>query len=559
MATYSKIFVYLRFSSDGQADGSSFDRQRAAAEAYLRTLGIDKSSPDVVWIEDPGYSAFHGDHLRVGKLGKLVEQVRSRQVSNGLLICEGASRASRQGAFAFLALIQEFLNADFTVQLLDGTQAFNKNNIPAFFGTLLALRGDIAQAESQAKSEYSLKNWARRREQARAEGTAFTSECPRWLKVVDGRYEPIPDRVKSITNVFKLALDGWGVTKIVGYANENQWPVPAKTAGWHSSLVNRLFNNRALIGEFQPYQQTGGKRTPLGEPIPGYYPAVIDAHIFHAVQNVRAKASQFPRRRDENNYNFLMGMAKCECGAAWRRINKNSGKQVGYAIYSCANRVRRLTDCPNMPARAFDHVFISVACQHIPALLATEGQSEVETERLAIDAQLEDLQRRRETLAQFIVTNPDLGSELGDKLRTLISERQVLEKRRAQLAVNEVPEDFSFGEAVAVFLPAFLDVLDPKSTDGEAAFRARALFRARLIESVQLVEVARDRKSFILHLKNGARLEHPTTLFTAEGDDIEDLGFGALTDWTDEEVSDLSKARSEALASIKRLGKARKA
>jgi hypothetical protein len=553
LLVYSIIFVYLRYSSDGQADGLSFERQRAAAESYLASIGIDKNAPEVVWVEDPGFSAFHGEHLRAGQLGKIVAQVRSRKVTGGMLVCETVSRASRQGSFALLPLIQDFLNADFTIKLLDGPEAFNRNNVPKFLGTMLALQADLAHAESLAKSEYSIANWAKRREQARTNGTAFTSECPRWLRVVDDNYVPIRECVESVVKVFQLALNGWGVTRIVSYANKNSWVAPAKKPGWHLSLVNRLLQNKALLGEFQPYQRVNGKRVPLGDPIAEYYPAVIDADLFYAVQGIRSKAAQFPRRRDENNYNYLLGLATCECGASWRRINKNSGKQAGYAVYACSNRVRHVTDCPYMPARKFDNVFVGAACEQIPALLATDGQSDIEKERLAIDAQLQDLHKRRESLVRFIEANADLEMELGDKLRSLVYERRELEARRAQLTVHEVPQDFSFGEAVAVFLPAFLDIYDANSPDGEAAFRSRALFRARLIEAVQAVEVARDRKSFTVKLKNGTQFTQSSALalLPLDAEDIEDIGYGASTDLTEDE---LAETRSEALAAIKRVG-----
>ncbi|MFM0354126.1 recombinase family protein [Paraburkholderia nemoris] len=552
MRPFSKIFVYLRFSSDGQADGLSFERQRAAAERHLALLGVERSSPEVVWVEDPGYSAFHGEHIRIGKFGKFVEQVRSGKITGGLLVCEAVSRATRQGSFALLPLIQDFLRADFTVQLLDGTPAFNSGNVPRFLGTMLAMQADIAQAESQIKSDYSLANWAKRRERARTDGKPFTSECPRWLEVKDGVYAPITDRVESVVKVYELVRDGWGVSKIVRHANRNGWAAPGKNAGWHNSLINRLLNNRALIGEFQPYQRVAGKRVALGETIQSYYPVVIDKDLFHAVQNIRNKTSKFPGRRDDNNYNYLLGLAKCECGSSWRRVNKNSGKQVGYAQYTCANRVRQTTDCPSMPARAFDHIFVSIACERIPAMLATDGQNELETERLSIEAQLGDLQSRREALLEFIQANPDLAAEVGDKLRSVVSARQTLEGRLKDIIVSEVPQDFSFGEALGVFLPAFLDIYDPSTPDGEAAFRARALFRSRIVEAVQGVEVARDRKSFSLQLKNGARIVHPMALFDLP-DGIEDAGFGPPIDMTDEELRELAESRSEGLSKVKRL------
>jgi recombinase len=143
--------------------------------------------------------------------------------------------------------------------------------------------------------------------------------------------------VASIREVLGLARDGWGVSRIVRYANKSNLPVPGKKRTWHLSLINRLFANKALIGEFQPYHDAPEGRVPQGEPIPGFFPVVVDKDLFYSVQSLRGKAVKFPKRRDGNNFNYLMGLAMCECGGSWRRMNKACGTQEGYALYGCSN------------------------------------------------------------------------------------------------------------------------------------------------------------------------------------------------------------------------------
>ena len=499
---FSVVFVYERCSSDEQVEGNSFERQRKAAEAHLESLNLPKEIP-VEWLQDAGFSGFSGKHVRKGKLGKFVDRIRSGELKNGLFICESVSRASRQGPMAFLSMVNLMLEAGFTIQLLDGSAPFDRHKMPPFMGTQLAIHADIARAESQVKSDFSKANWDKRRRLAAETGQAFTSECPNWLTVVDGKYVPIPERIAAIRTLYALARDGWGISKLVRYANENALPAPGKGTTWHTSLVNRVLSNAALIGRFQPHRNVDGKRQPLGDVIENFFPVVLDVDLFKAVQSQRAKAVDFPKRQDDNNFNYLMGIAKCSCGGSWRRMNKNSGAQAGYALYSCSNRVRRTTKCPNVSAKAFDFQFISFACDGVPRLLHAGGNP-TRDRREEIQGSLQGLAKRRDALFTFVESNPDLAVETGENLRAILDERKELEAELAHLHTLEPPpEGFTFEQGVEVFLPAYLDFYAGDSVEAKDAFRARALFASRIRDAVASVTVAEDRKSYAVKLKNG--------------------------------------------------------
>ena len=50
-----------------------------------------------------------------------------------------------------------------------------------------------------------------------------------------------------------------------------------------------MLRNRAALGEFQKRRKLNGKETPVGEPVPNYYPAVIDEDLFRAAQEARVE------------------------------------------------------------------------------------------------------------------------------------------------------------------------------------------------------------------------------------------------------------------------------
>lgn len=545
---FSAVYVYLRFSSDGQADGFSFERQRLAANKSLEAMALPSDIP-VHWLEDPGFSAFTGRHARSGELGRFIKRVESGDIRDGLFMCERVSRASRQGSLKLLSMLNLLLEGGFTIRFLEEASSFDKDNLPDFLGTMMAIHADIAHQESKAKSDFARANWDKRRRLAAESGVPFTSECPNWLKVENGKYVPISERVAAIREIYAKARDGFGISKLVRFANEGRLPVPGKGTTWHTSLVNRVLSNPALIGRFQPRKTVQGKRVPLGKPIENYYPAVLDVDLFMAVQSLRAKAAVFPKRRDDNNYNYLMGIAQCECGGSWRRMNKNSGVQAGYALYSCSNRVRGATKCPNVPARVFDLQFIAFACEKIPALLMA-GEDPTGNRREAISGELDAGSKQLASLVAFVAKNPDLAEDTAAAMREIKQRCADLAEELHQLERQQPPPDgFSFDEGIEVLIPAYLDRYPDGSDEASDAFRARALFATRVRASVAAVTVAVDRLSYTVRLKTGQTIVEelePEGEFGPAEQYLDD-------DERDEVLNNLGQVRKRGLAIARRM------
>lgn len=538
MKQYSKVFIYLRFSSEGQEDGNSFERQREAAKGYLRRAGIPESI--VEWVEDPAMSAFTGEHIEVGALGRLLKRIRAKTIANGLIIFEAVDRASRQGSLKFSVMLSEILEAGFSIYFLDDetTGAFNVDNAPPFLHTILSLKADLANFESARKSGFSSDNWERRRNLARTQGTPITGECPRWLKVENQQYVIDEERATSINKAFRLVLEGWGISRIVRFANANGWPVPGNGNTWHTSLLNRLFSNRALIGEFQPHEGMKAKRRPSGTPISNYYPIAVEPELFYAVLGRRAMAATFPNRKDANNFNYLMGLGKCACGGTWRRMNKNSGKQRGYAQYSCSRRQIGASDCANLPAKVFDYSFIGLACERIPELLTVVDDKRAAT-IMSLQSELADIERRlKRVLALYESSDADDVIEVGKRLKALKTERRLAVEKLTELETLAPPSGpFDFGDALTAYLPAFLDTYEEnESEEAQLAFNARALFRLRVMEAVSSVTVAENRETMSVKLRNDVSFEIA----------IRNVEFSTASEYTDWEIEEMRAAERKA-------------
>ena len=69
------------------------------------------------------------------------------------------------------------------------------------------------------------------------------------------------------------------------------WAVPGfgQSEKRDQSTIHNMLRNRAAVGEFQKRRNLNGKETPVGEPVPNYYPAVIDEDLFRVAQGARVE------------------------------------------------------------------------------------------------------------------------------------------------------------------------------------------------------------------------------------------------------------------------------
>ena len=557
---YNKLFGYRRISSDPQEAGNGIARQRQAVESEVqrRVSELGFTYDDLIWLEDH-LSAFHGDHLDRGVMGDFMRQVKAGEVPPGsLFICESVSRASRQGAFVMLSMVHAMLEADMSVLLLQQGTLFNRHNVPKFLSVELALYAELAREESLIKSEHAKDNWSRIRAKARAAAAAprkegqqdagfvFTRECPRWLTVVEGRYQVIEEKADAIRKIYALALDGFGVQKLVRFANEHKLPVPGRADSWHISLIKRVLENRAVIGEFQPHVDgENGRRNHDGAPIEGFYPPIIDRDTFFAVRQLKSKRKDFPKRADANNHNYLLGLGHCECGGTWRWLNKNGPKQPGYSQYSCSNRERCFTECPKVNGRLFDHSFISWALARVPEMLAS-GEDPRQSRIMSIESQLEAVQKARSRLMKLVEAgDEDVTADILPRLRELKEQRKQYEGELVKLRTEAPPAGFTFDEAAEVFLPAFIDYWPEDAPEAEEAFRVRSLFKARVTQAVAKVVVSADRSRVTVTLRNDQ-------VDSFELPDPKEVTFGPV-ELEGEDLAELDAARLQQLRKGRRI------
>ena len=203
-----------------------------------------------------------------------------------------------------------------------------------------------AHEESKTKGMRVGAAWKNKRAKA-AEGQPMTARCPAWLRLSTDRrsYELLPERVEIVRQIFADSAAGLGMYSIANRLNKAGEPAFTGKNGWHQSYIAKTLNNRAVLGEFQPHRKEDGKRIPDGEPIAGYFPAIVSEQLFFQAQN--SKLQRIPGgsgsgRKGPGYTNLFTGLAKCAyCYSTMVFENKGLGSRGGtYLVCGNAQRAR---------------------------------------------------------------------------------------------------------------------------------------------------------------------------------------------------------------------------
>jgi hypothetical protein len=518
-----RVYSYARFSSTKQAKGNSEDRQGDDAQRWARRKGYPLA--DEYRLLDDGHSAYDGTHRIKGALGQFLADVKAKRVPKGsILFVSKASRLSREGVLTALkTTVFELIENGITLQLGEPELAFDQAAIEGpLFGVLTALL-QAAHQESKDKQDYANDNWQRRRDAARDGKARLTKRCPAWLKPTDDAtgWDVIPEAAEAIKLLFKLKAQGWGMPRLEKYMTANAaWAPPARKGprpggkGWQSKYMRRVLRWRAVLGEYQPCK--AGR--PDGDPIERYFPAIIDADLFHAVQ----------RQMDENAgggrtaggaggrgngggawafkaKNLLAGLAKCPyCGGAMHYIDRGSPDDPSPRYLACDAGRRGLKGADGKPRCKFHTMRYPEAevllLENLPALhpedvlpTADEQAERCAALRMRIAAaahKLTDTEDRIGKLTERLETTADMA--IGDRIVTRMQELEASKDdlNKAKAADEQALKDAE--RARTTFDAWQRDLATLKAALATGALDVRLRLRARLREMLDRVEIYSD-------------------------------------------------------------------
>jgi len=399
-----KAIAYVRFSSDEQADGDSIRRQTANVTRYAERhdLVIEQI------LLDEGKSAYRGEHLSVGELGKFLRQADRGTFRGYAFLIEEQDRLSRQGIRATLDVIGRFLDAGLELHVTEKSLVIRTeedlDNLAIVVPTVV--NGSSANEYTKKLSERLLSARASEREKARTTGLAVTAKVPAWLKAEVGKKAVvIPEHAKTVTRIFELAGLGLGAKRIVRSLEEEKRRPFGKNTEWSPEYVQKILRSRAVLGEWQPHKLDGKKRVPVGEPIPNFYPSIVTQLQFDAARKAVEAKTRFRKDGRRGYGGGRLDPRTLFTPRVYDYDNKvkmvyNPGRKGDYARLESRWRVGHRQHSVRL--EEFERLMLQILPDLDWREIAEEGESEeVRKARAELDAVLSEIDRRNHRLGSL--------------------------------------------------------------------------------------------------------------------------------------------------------------
>ncbi|BAQ45830.1 recombinase family protein [Methylobacterium aquaticum] len=455
-------YSYIRLSSKRQATADDkkkyrdgYRRQVELCDEYLtqnQHLTLDTS----LKLHDIGVSGFRGANSAPkgeGKLAAFQRAVEEGRVAKGsYLLLESLDRMTRTQVNVAQAMLLNLVNSGIVVVSLTDRMTYRSApDDPAsqanFMYSVMTLMR--AHEESRMKSKRLSATWEEKRRKVGA--TKLTGRCPGWLTLVGNEFELNEKRVAVVNEIMGYLADGWGRDRIAQRLNND--PDPDKRCwghgrSWHGGTVQKLTDNRALIGEFQPHklvfeERAGklvGKRVPVGDPIPDYYPRVVSEELWVRARNV-ANSRKLGRAHNAGGQtgtvisNLFGSVAACAmCGQPMNY--RDRGPRSTPVLRCSAERGGACTNAYRIPYEDTENAILSWL-----VTLDMSGGAPGEAARLAEDlrtahASRGELQARGETIvAEFGLGNRFAKAPLADIERKIAEAEAAIIDLEGRIAV----------------------------------------------------------------------------------------------------------------------------
>jgi DNA invertase Pin-like site-specific DNA recombinase len=499
-------YSYVRFSSKGkQAKGSSVYRQTqdtVAGESPESWCARNNVFFDTATtFRDLGESAYKGERQK--ELYAFVEMVRTGRVRPGsFLLVERIDRISRKGVDEGYDLCKKILKAGVSIVSLARGRVYGPDAVKGLMKGAMELQIELEQAQqySEALSARVGAAWQLKREKAR-KGTLATAAMPPWLEPAgegDGRRAVIvPEKVATVRRIFDMVIAGHGVSRVVRTLVEDGTPPIARRQAWCRTTVRRILADRTVLGEYQPRRGRGKERATDGDPIKGYFPAVVSPATFHQARACLGSRKLQNAGRESKLANVFSGLLKdARTGASYitaLRIEyatkrpadmPKGGKRKDGKRHHVLLSAVKAGGSSSFPFAVFERAVLGRLSEIDPReLLPPTGEAD---EVLGLAGELASVEAEVEAIAAEM--DREFSDVLAGVLRRKEARKKDLASRLADARLRAAnPAVEAWGEAQTL-----LGALDNAPDQGEAKLRLRAVLR-RVVESIWLLVVGRGR------------------------------------------------------------------
>lgn len=482
-----RAYSYIRISTDIQRKGDGLNRQLQLSAEYASKIGLELDT--AFRLRDEGVSAFRGDNATSGKLREFLDAVSDGRVPKGsFLLIESLDRLSRQTVVQSLFLFLDLIRAGINIVTLADERVYGADvdEMQLIMSIFVMSR---AHEESEIKSMRLAKAWEAKR--ADAKSKKLTGKCPMWLQLSSdkGSFLLIDDRVATIRKIFTWSAEGAGAFTIARRLNRLGEASFKGLSSWGTSSVSKILGNRAVLGEMQPHMMVDGRRKPIGDPITGYFPQIVDEELFERAQGARiSRRVSSAGRRGVGQQNLFTHVAKCaRCGSPMHLLDKGP-KPKGSVILRCSSAIKG-TGCraKSWNYQHFERAFLSYVREvGLRELIGGEGSLESLAKAEAIrqsEARLAELRHKRDRtfdLASAEELSEEFYRQKADALFRQIREEEArLDQFRAHFAsLQSVARVENIDELISAVQPASLE-------NEEVRIRASAAIKA-IVRSLKL-------------------------------------------------------------------------
>jgi DNA invertase Pin-like site-specific DNA recombinase len=474
---------YTRYSAPSQSEGDSVRRQTTITREWCKRndVVLDDSRNYL----DRGKSAYHGRHRKDGgALKAFLDDIDRGDIQSGsVLIIENLDRLSRENPWDAVPLLCNIINRGITVvTLTPGETIYERgSNMTALIMAVVEFtRG---HSESKTKANRMGEVWAEKRRAVREKRTILTKQLPAWIAVHEGKLVTVPSRVRLIRRMFELTIKGYGLSLIVRDLTKNNEPVWGRSEnGWSKMYVRKILSGRTVLGEYQPISHN----KPDGEPIPDYYPSIVDEATWIKAQAAMQRRTDKPGRIGPKVGTPFSGLLRDAATGDRLRISWQTrgpkGKRVKRRVLVPSGSMEGKVPAISFPFDVFEPAILALLKEINPADVL--GQK-AESKSFALGSELAGKEQRVRLIEDEIATGGDIPA-LTRILRRLSEECDGLRK---DLAVARQEES---GSATVAWAEA-MTLIDAAKTEG-ARLRLREQLRIMIEEIVVLVVPRRSHR-----------------------------------------------------------------
>ncbi len=425
----TKLYSYVRWSSERQSKGTTFERQMASARLFA-----NDNSLELVEIIEPGVSAFKGKNSKDGKLGDFINAVEAGVIDrDSWLYVENLDRLTRQSATEAQTLFIRLLSLGLTLvtgmdKRIYTLESVNNNPTEFMISILLFSR---ANEESKTKSERTTGNvlaLITRHREGLPVNIKSVGKHPWWIDDSGSQYEAVRPHEKYwpiAREIIDLYLSGKGAYKVKRHL-DTKYPNGYEGKEWDYQMLIRMRKNKALYGERT--LNINGKPFKLD----GYYPSlcVNEAEYLHLQELKRKNDFQSKDKDDVVNIKLLSGLSLLRCGKCGGTMSSFMDK--GKPRYICLNGRHLQKNCHGWSVNALliEHCVIATL---VIGYVNNKKDSQVDNAEQVTLLEKEQVELER---IEKTISNVSYAIEQGVNLDTMVLRLKELSTEREKIITN---------------------------------------------------------------------------------------------------------------------------